>query len=151
MPDISDPAVLELDFRIEASPDRVFAALTEPEQFAQWFGTAAVDVPLDQLVWRPEEGAHWRAMMVLPDGGCIHWHGTFVEVDPPRRLVITMDDDPLVDSTDPTSFLLTEDGTGTILTVRQSTPGFSPEEQEATRAGYVAFLTDLAALIARDA
>ncbi len=151
MPEQSDQSVLELSFRIAASPERVFAAIAEPEQFAHWFGTSAVEVPLDQLVWHPEEGGNWRAMMVLPDGACIHWHGTFMEVDPPRRLVITMDDDPLMDSTDPTSFTLIPDGDGTIVQVQQFTPGFSAEEQEATRAGYQAFLTDMAALIAADA
>ena len=77
----------------DAPPEAVFAAWTEPAQFAHWFGGAGTAV--DQVSMDVRPGGYWRARMVLDDGVTeIPWRGTYVEVEPPRRLVLTLTDRP---------------------------------------------------------
>ena len=56
-----------------ASRELVYAAWTRPEHFSVWFGTEAVDVPLDTLSMDVRVGGAWTAVMHLPDGNAIHW------------------------------------------------------------------------------
>ena len=90
-----------------ASPDEVWAALTDPEQLEEWF---ANDVELD-----PHEGGE----------GVFRWdngeerRATVVEAAPGERLVLGWDDDGTVELT------LEEVEEGTRLLVRESTPEFS--------------------------
>ena len=66
--------------------------VTGREQFATWFGTEAVDVPLDTLDWSLVEGERWSAVMHLPDGTTKPWIGDFVEVVPPSHFAIRLTD-----------------------------------------------------------
>ncbi|MFN3708044.1 SRPBCC domain-containing protein [Microcella sp.] len=75
---------------IAASRDRVWEVLTSPSAFATWFGTDAVDVPLDQLTWRAVAGAPWSAQMVLPGGATIDWDGEMLAVDAPNGCSLTL-------------------------------------------------------------
>ncbi len=73
---------------IAAPPDRVFRALTTAADITAWWGSPdqyrttgwAADV-------RP--GGPWRADGVGADGHAFSVEGTFLEVDPPRKLVQT--------------------------------------------------------------
>jgi uncharacterized protein YndB with AHSA1/START domain len=73
---------------IAASPERVFEALTDPEELATWFGpdgryrTDEWDIDL-----RP--GGTWSARTTDPDGREGEVHGTYVVVERPRRLELT--------------------------------------------------------------
>lgn len=77
-----------------APRELVYETWTKPEHFSVWFGTDAVDVPLDTLSLDVKVGGAWNATMQLPDGNQIHWVGEYTEVDPPERLAFTMTDDP---------------------------------------------------------
>ena len=85
-----DAIISEID--IAAPPERVFAALTDSAQLAQWFTDAACPVK------------HWR--MDARQGGCYDYatqkgsvvvngvsefecHGDILDCDPPRLLVYT--------------------------------------------------------------
>lgn len=72
-----------------AAPAAVFAAWTEPGSFARWFGTAATTV--DNVQFDVRAGGAWQARM-LTDHGEIAWHGTYLAVDPPHRLDLTLSD-----------------------------------------------------------
>ena len=56
---------------ISAPRELVFDALTKPEHFAVWFGTAAVEVPQETLSMDVRPGGAVRAVMHLPDGNLI--------------------------------------------------------------------------------
>ena len=56
---------------LQAPRELVFEALTKPEHFAVWFGTAAVEVPQDTLTMDVRPGGAFRAVMLLPDGNRI--------------------------------------------------------------------------------
>lgn len=70
---------MEITFerRIRALPETVFAFFTDEEKYAKWMG---VEASLD-----PVPGGEFR--VVNPDG--VVTRGVFVDLDPPRRLVLT--------------------------------------------------------------
>ena len=132
---------------LSAPRELVFDAITKPEHFAVWFGTAAVEVPRDSLEMDVRVGGTMRAVMVLPDGNRIHWAGEYVEVDPPSRLAMTLSDNPGEYAGLPVLFDLEEVDGGTRLTISQDRGDFSQEQVEATIAGYNAFVDDMADLL----
>src|SRR6266536_2195970 len=71
---------------IAAPPARVFAALSDPKQLAQWWGQKGVfrasDSTCDFRV-----GGKWSIDGVGPTGTPFHMEGRYLEVDPPRLLV----------------------------------------------------------------
>ena len=133
---------------LAAPRELVFEAITRPEHFAVWFGTAEVDVPQDTLAMDVRPGGAFRAVMHLPDGNRIDWAGTYIEVDPPAHLAMTLSDQPGDDPGLPVIFDLEPVDGGTQLTIRQDRSDFSDEQVAATIAGYHAFLDDLARVVA---
>jgi hypothetical protein len=69
--------VIEITQRIEASPETVFAYLTDSQRFVRWMGVGA------ELDARP--GGRYR---IDVDGVHIA-RGAYEIIDPPRRLVMT--------------------------------------------------------------
>ncbi|NJK88509.1 MAG: SRPBCC domain-containing protein [Myxococcales bacterium] len=80
---------LEIRRVLRATPERVYAAWAEREQWRQWFGAGAAasgarsDVELD-----PRVGGLWQATMARPQGPS-RVRGVFHDVTAPRRLVFT--------------------------------------------------------------
>ncbi|WP_243074733.1 SRPBCC domain-containing protein [Microbacterium sp. SS28] len=127
----------------------VFDALSKPEHFAVWFGTAAVEVPQDSLTMDVRVGGAFRAVMLLPDGNRIDWAGEYVAVDPPSHLAMTLTDNPDQYAGLPVLFDLEEIDGGTRLTIRQDRADFSDEQVAATIAGYNAFVDEIENELAR--
>ena len=134
---------------LAAPRELVFDALTKPEHFAIWFGTAALDVPQETLWMDVRPGGAFRAVMHLPDGNLIHWTGTYVEVEAPAHVAMTLSDQPGDDAGVPVVFDLETVEGGTRLTVRQDRGDFSDEQVAATIAGYNAFIDDIEQVVAR--
>ena len=128
---------------LRAPRQLVFEAITTPEHFAVWFGTGAVEVPQDTLTMDVRPGGDFRAVMHLPDGNRINWAGSYVEVDPPSHLAMTLTDQPGDDAGLPVLFDLEEVDGGTQLTIRQDRSDFSDVQVAATIAGYNAFIDDI--------
>ncbi len=133
---------------ISAPRELVFEALTKPEHFAVWFGTAEVAVPQDTLSMDVRPGGAFRAVMHLPDGNLIHWAGTYVEVQPPSHVAMTLTDQPGDDAGLPVVFDLRAVDGGTELTVRQDRADFSDEQVAETIAGYNAFIDEIEKVVA---
>jgi uncharacterized protein YndB with AHSA1/START domain len=72
---------------LDASPERVFRALVEPDQLAQWWGPAGFSSP--SVDFDPRVGASYRIKMQPPEGEAFHLRGEFREVERPRRLAFT--------------------------------------------------------------
>lgn len=132
---------------LRAPRELVFEAITKPEHFSVWFGTAAVEVPHDTLTMDVRPGGDFRAVMHLPDGNRINWTGSYIEVDPPSHLAMTISDQPGDDVGLPVLFDLEEVDGGTQLTIRQDRSDFSDEQVEATIAGYNEFIDDIERLL----
>ena len=72
---------------IQASPERLFAAWTEPEQLRAWWGPEGVVCIAAEVDLRP--GGHYRIGNQLPDHTVLWIVGEFELVEAPRRLVYT--------------------------------------------------------------
>jgi uncharacterized protein YndB with AHSA1/START domain len=134
-----------------ASRELVYAAWTRPEHFSVWFGTEAVRVPLDTLSMDVRVGGLWNAVMHLPDGNTIHWHGEYTEVDPPQRLAFTMSDDPSSDSREAVTVVLAEVDGGTQMTLTQNGGNLTEEQYAQTVIGYQGFFDAMEKLLAAQA
>jgi len=132
---------------LAAPRELVFEAITRPEHFAVWFGTAEVEVPQETLSMDVRPGGAFRAVMHLPDGNRINWSGTYIEVDPPAHVAMTLTDQPGDDTGLPVLFDLEAVEGGTQLTIRQDRSDFSDEQVAATIAGYNAFIDDMAKVV----
>lgn len=148
---MSDSTITDDGFTVSrtfnAPRETVWRLWTEPEHFSVWFGTAAVDVPLDTLSLDVRVGGQLRAVMHLPSGDLIHWEGEYREVDPPSRLSFTLTDVPGTDPGDPIVADLVEVDGGTRVTLFQPRHGFTDEQIQATIAGYNAFFDTMATLL----
>ena len=72
---------------IDAPPDKVYRAWTEPELLKQWFAPAPFTTPVAELDVRP--GGASLIVMRSPDGQDMPNRGVFLEAIPGRRLVFT--------------------------------------------------------------
>ncbi|MBF4621080.1 SRPBCC domain-containing protein [Clavibacter sp. VKM Ac-2542] len=147
---MSEPIVITRTFA--ASRERVFDAWITPADFAAWFGTAAVDVPLDTLRMDVRVGGAWAAVMRLPDGNAIDWAGEYVELDRPSRIAMTMTDRPDQPAGEPLTVDIEEvAGGATRMTMTQRAGEFSDEQREMTIQGWSAFFDVMEGLVAPDA
>lgn len=73
---------------IDASIDKVWRAETEPRYFEQWFGAKPGSVKADLRT-----GGSWSAT-VTPGGQDVELSGSYVEVIPGRKLVMTIPSGP---------------------------------------------------------
>src|SRR5881275_931728 len=105
-------SVIEHVVRVAAAPETIFAYFTDPARMVEWFGTQAT---LD-----PRPGGACRVRTVA---GTV-MAGSYVEVDPPRRVVFTWGFEPEVFATPAESttveVTLTPDGEGTLLHLAHS-------------------------------
>jgi uncharacterized protein YndB with AHSA1/START domain len=123
-----------------ASPETVFEAWTTPASFARWFGTAATaveDVSMDLRV-----GGDWSARMVLGNGMEIGWHGSYLELDAPHRLVLSLSDRPGDQFERVTVELKAVEG-GTEMTFTQTGDNMPPENYAQAEEGWRTFFDDL--------
>jgi uncharacterized protein YndB with AHSA1/START domain len=79
--------VLELTWILEATPERVFQALTDPAKLAKWWGPSGFTTP--EIDLRLFVGGSYRFGMQPPDGELFHLVGEFIEISPPSRLSYT--------------------------------------------------------------
>jgi uncharacterized protein YndB with AHSA1/START domain len=100
----------------DAPVEAVWAAFTDPDQLAQWYGPNGVSVDRDSVRVEPRVGGPWALTMLVGDGR-MPLSGTITEVRERERLVVTdaMPDGTLVTMT---VELAEEDG-GTRLELRQ--------------------------------
>jgi uncharacterized protein YndB with AHSA1/START domain len=87
--------VLELGCELRAPLARVFRALTEPDDLAQWWGPHGFTIPAVELDLNVT--GLYRFAMQPPEGDLFYLTGEFLEIDPPHRLVYTFrweDPDP---------------------------------------------------------
>lgn len=133
----------------DAPQELVYSMFVTPEYFATWFGTDQVDVPMDTFEMDARVGGEWRAVMHLPDGTLKHWAGSFLELDPPNRVVFDLTDEPDNPDRLPVTVTLRPVDGGTELTLVQQTPGWPAAGRAALEHGYNAFLDSMGRLLQR--
>jgi uncharacterized protein YndB with AHSA1/START domain len=142
---------------LDAKPDQVYRAWTEPEQFQHWWGGAAAEVPLDSIEMDVRDGGSWRATIKMPGAGEFPFHGLYREVVPNEKIVFS-----LIDPNDPDHaaraargadeeammVTFTEQDGGTELVFRQASD-LPDEEREKAAAGMSSFFDALADHLAK--
>ncbi|MDH4178022.1 MAG: SRPBCC domain-containing protein [Myxococcales bacterium] len=86
---MSRPRTLSVavDHILPAAPETVFRALTEPDLYARWMGPEGSTTTVQEMNVVP--GGQFAFVVSLPNGVSVRLSGTYLEVDPPRRLVHT--------------------------------------------------------------
>lgn len=90
---MSEPSIhLVVRRTIRASPERVFAAWTTPEQLMQWWGPEGVRCPSAEVDLR--EGGAYRIGNAMPSGDTVWISGIFELIERPNKLVYTWSVEP---------------------------------------------------------
>ncbi len=77
---------------IRATPQRVFAAWTTPEQLMTWWGPKGVRCPSAEVDLR--EGGTYRIGNEMPSGDTVWISGKFEVIDRPNKLIYTWSVEP---------------------------------------------------------
>jgi uncharacterized protein YndB with AHSA1/START domain len=140
---VTEP-VIEITRVFEAPRERVWREWTEPQRFADWFGGPTSEVPLDTVAMDVRPGGAWRlTMFAEPGRRRIDWHGQYLEVDEPERLVLTFSDQPGSDRYALVTVVLDDLGDGRTEMQFEQRGGPPPEAVEATRQGWGGFFDRL--------
>ncbi len=108
---------LTLKRRLKAAPGKVFAAWTDPEKIARWFGpkqTVAGSVRAEVDV-RP--GGRYRMHFTTDDGERHQVSGVYREVVPDSRLVFTWAWQSTPERESLVTITIAADGDGSLLTL----------------------------------
>ena len=131
----------EVVLDIDASPEQIWEALTDPQQTRLFWHHA-----LNHSKWQP--GAPWTSES---DEGELYLDGEIVEVDPPRRMVHTMRflQDPVAEAEGPSLVEITLDATdaGTRLRLVNTNLGPAGLENVTGRGGWEQILGALKVLV----
>ena len=115
----SDEQSIEMNRVLPAAAAVVFAAFSDPDKLAKWWGPQGFTVP--SLEFDPHVGASYRIEMQPSQGDPFYLTGEFREVDPPVRLAFTfVYEDPNPDDVETLVELLFRDlGESTEVTYTQ--------------------------------
>ncbi len=83
-----DQEAVIVEVFIAAPPERVFHAISEPEQLSRWWGENGRYRITERTV-DLHEGGRWWCAGVFAGGVKFSIEGEYLEIDPPRRLVHT--------------------------------------------------------------
>lgn len=134
---------LNITRTFKTTRSQVFEAWTKPEHFSFWFGSEAVEVPLDTVKMDVQPGGSWSAVMHLPDGSTKSWLGRYLEVDEPSKLLLTLNDDPSSTTSEAVTVVLTEVDGGTKMMMKQDGGNLSEEQYKAATVGYNKFFDSM--------
>ena len=136
--------ILELERILPADRGRVFAAFSDAEQLAQWWGPAGFEIPA--IAFDPRVGGSYRIEMKPPEGDPFALIGEFRSVEPPDRLTFGFVwEQPDPDDVDMVADLSFEDrGESTRLALRQR-PFRTEARRRLHREGWSETLDKLAA------
>lgn len=130
-----------------ASPDRVFAAWTDPLELEKWWGPSGVQCISAQIDLRI--GGHYRIGNELPDKTVIWIEGVFERIERPRLLVYTWQTDAESTACEMVTVRMNPQGHGTEVIVRHERIANAALREQHTQGwegcfdGLVEFLTRL--------
>lgn len=71
---------------IAATPDEIFAAFSDPERLARWWGPNGFTNTFHVCEFKP--GGRWSLTMHSPNGGNAANESIFETVEPPRKVIV---------------------------------------------------------------
>jgi uncharacterized protein YndB with AHSA1/START domain len=121
--------MLEIERVLSAPPPIVFAAFSDPNELAKWWGPEGFTIP--SLDYHPRVGEAYRIEMQPPEGDPFYLTGEFEEVDSPTRLAFTFAwEDPDPDDVETVVTLSFQDLTGSTEVAMTQSP-FKTESRRA--------------------
>ena len=106
---------LTLKRHLNAAPEKVYAAWTDPKKIALWFGPEGIKTLRTQADARV--GGGFRIVMRSPDGEEHDVSGVYREVVPNEKLVFTWAWRSTPERESLVTLLIKPDGTGSLLTL----------------------------------
>ncbi|MEE6259279.1 SRPBCC family protein [Plantactinospora sonchi] len=147
-PDVEYQLVITLD----APPEEVFRAWTDPERLTHWFAPHGFSTPRKHIDLDVRPGGSWQAEIWRDNAPASRLSGTYVDVDRPERLVFTTGDPSNRDGT-PASVVTVAfvDLLGrTEMRFCQAGYHTAPAHADRARAGWVQFFERLTAYLEAD-
>src|SRR6266851_7504792 len=141
-----DNDVVVAEISIAAPRERVFQAITDPQQAVRWWGQEG-KYRLSEFQMDVRVGGKWSCSGSSASmGGPITVHGEFVEVDPPRELAYTWTSSWMPVSTE-VRWELEAQGNGTLLKLTHTGFGGNAEQAKNHSIGWAAVITWLQSFV----
>ena len=88
---VAEPGRQELTFTriFDASPERVFKAMSDPAVIPQWWGPRKYATIVDKMEFKP--GGTWRFINRDAQGNDFGFHGVYHLIEPGRRVIQTFE------------------------------------------------------------
>ncbi len=138
---------LALQRRLHARPAKVYAAWTDPEKIARWFGPSQVKAGSVQAEIDLRTGGHYRIAFDMMDGQHHQVGGVYREVVPNQRLVFSWAWHSTPERESLVTVALKSDGDGTLLTL-QHEQLFDEAARDGHKSGWIGTLDKLEKFIA---
>ena len=143
--------ILEVQVNLPASPERVYRAWTEASELAHWFrGSHEGHLEIHEFDCR--DGGGYDLTMVNPNGDRYHLAGTYLKLEPSRRIEMTwtwkFDGETTPPST--VSLDLKPLGEGTLLIIRHE-KFMSADDRDNHQSGWEPCLQNLEAYLGGEA
>ena len=106
---------LTLKRRLDAPPEKVYAAWTDPEKILKWFGPDSG--PVDEAVTDVKVGGRYAIAFSTEDGERNRVSGVYREVIPDKKLVFTWAWRSTPERESLVTILIEPDGDGALLTL----------------------------------
>jgi uncharacterized protein YndB with AHSA1/START domain len=133
--------------RLNAPPEKVYAAWTDPEKIVRWFGRADLKSETMRAVIDARVGGHYRINFDVESGERFEVGGVYREVVPNERLVFSWAWHTTPERESEVTVTLRPDGDGTLLTVHHAQL-FDEAAREGHERGWLGGLDKLEKLVA---
>jgi len=132
--------------RLNASPEKVYAAWTDPEKIARWFAPPRARAETGRASIEPRVGGHYRVSFTLEGGEYFEVGGVYREILPNRRLVFSWAWHSTPERESLVTVSLQPDGDGTLLTLHHE-QFFDEAARDGHQRGWGACLDNLEELL----
>jgi uncharacterized protein YndB with AHSA1/START domain len=111
---------LTIKRHLNASPEKVYAAWTDPQKIVRWFGPANLRQETMRAESDVQAGGHFRVSFDAENGEYFEVSGIYREVVPNRRLVFSWAWHSTPERESLVTVTLMPDGVGTLLTLHHA-------------------------------
>jgi uncharacterized protein YndB with AHSA1/START domain len=146
-PGLTAQPSLTLQRRLQARPEKVYAAWTDPEKIARWFGPSQVKAGSVQAEIDLRAGGHYRIAFDMADGRHHQVGGIYRDVVPNQKLVFSWAWHSTPERESLVTVSLKSDGDGTLLTLHHEQL-FDEAARDGHESGWIGTLDKLEKFIA---
>lgn len=138
---------LTLKRRINAAPAKVYAAWTDPQKIARWFGPASIKAGTERADVDARVGGRYRISYTMESGEYSEVGGVYREVVPNQKLVFSWAWHSTPERQSQVTITLKPDGDGTLLTLTHE-QFFDQAARDGHERGWTELLVKLEHLLA---